>query len=320
MLSNSVDKTEKDNVFSFSFFLLHGSGSKSLAQLVMPDSQTADERNAHKRRADSKRAPQGQHVRMQDLGFEHGAESGRLVRVGKHDPDRWVLQNQGAQVRFDCVVENGARDGHSKDGANGTEESSVGGGDGNVLGRDCGLDREHQGLHRETETATVDEQVANDLTLGRVLVQENQETSAGGGKSKTDPDKGTELSVLGNHDTGTNRSDQQTDNQGQHLETRGGGRFLPHNLEEQGHEEHDTKEAHADKERCQEDGVVGAGPEQIEGDDGLDGLLPFDEQEHTNDGKAADHEANDNGRVPRVGRTTPVQGQQDHDQANDEGD
>lgn len=151
-------------------------------------------------------------------------------------------------------------------------------------------------------------------------MKENEETSASGRENKTDPDKRAVLSVLGDHDTRADRGEQESNNQGQHLETRGCGRLLAHDLEEQGHEEHNTEKAHTDKERGQEDSVVSSGLEQAEWDDGLHGLLPFDEQEDANDGEATDQEANDDRRVPLVGRATPVQGQEDHDETNDQGD
>lgn len=257
---------------------------------------------------------------MENLGLGRVIEFVHSIRVCKDNSNFGVHAEQGLDVGFDGVVEDGSGDGDSKDGANGTEESRVGGGDRNVGSRDRGLDGEHDRLHRETETAAVDEQEADDHTAGRVLLQEGQETGTDGRKGKADPNEGAVLAPLGDHEARRDRGDQKTDNQGQHLKTRGGGRFLTNDLEVQGHEKHDTEETHSDKQRGRKDGRVGLVLEQAEGENGLNGDLGLDEAEDKENGEATAEETSNQRVVPFPGVASPVQGQEDEDKSDNQGD
>lgn len=300
--------------------LLHGSRTSVLAELVVLDEQAAEPCETHEGDADTEGGAQSQHVGMQDLGLQLWTEGGSEVRVPHDQGDLGVDLDQGLEVGLDSIVEDSSSNGNSKNGSDCTEEGGIGGGDSNILGGNRGLDCNHDGLHGETQSETVDEQEANLHTLGRVLVQESQETSTGGGQDETDPDEWTVLAPLGDHETGGDGSDQETDNQGQHLKTRSGSGFLTNNLEEQWHEEHDTEEAHTDEERGGEDSDGGLIPEETEGDDGLERLLPLDQAEDAKDNESSAEESNDERIAPCVGASTPVQWQEDQDKTNNQGE
>lgn len=181
-------------------FLLHRGGSKVLAQLVVLDSQTEQEGNTHEGNADGESLVEGDHEDVENLSLGRVIKLVHRIRVCEDNSNLGVHEEQGLNIGLDGIVEDGSGDGDSKDGADGTEEGRVGGGDGNVGSRDRGLDGEHDGLHRETETAAVDEQEADDHTAGRVLLQEDQETGTDCGEGKADPDEGAILAPLGDHE------------------------------------------------------------------------------------------------------------------------
>lgn len=95
---------------------------------------------------------------------------------------------------------------------------------------------------------------------------------------------------------------------------------MTNDLEVQGHEEHDTEETHANKERGRKDGRVGLALEHAKGENGLDGNLGLDVAEDKEDGNTTAEETNNQGIIPLLGVTSPVQGQEDEDKTDNQGD
>jgi len=298
-------------------FLLHGLRTQGLAKLVMSNQQTDQEGRAHEGNADTEGRTERQHVSVQDCFLDRDGKILDVIRIRDNVSNSGVEKNQ---VFFDTVIENGSTDGHTEDGSDGTEESGVGGGNSNISSLDGRLDGEHDSLHAETKTQTVDEQKSDNLAASGVLVQESQETDTGRRQDQSGPDERSVLSPLGDHESRRDRGNQEPDNQRQHLQTRRSCRLLTDNLEVQWHEEHDAKEAHSDEEAGGKDGAAGSTPEETEGNDGLDSHLKLNKAEAKKDGEASAEETNDAGRVPSVGAATPVQGQQDHDKTGNQGE
>lgn len=298
--------------------LLHGSGTLGLSKLVMLDQQTGQEPETHERDTDPEGRPQRQHVGLQDLSLHLGTKRRRQIRVRDHFRNQGVYGNQRRQVVLDTVVKDRAGNGNAKDGSNCTEKRRQRRGNRNVLGRDRGLNGKHRGLHRETDADTADKEESNLHASARVYGQQGQKTSTDRAEEETNPDEGTVLAPLGDQKPRRNGSDQETNDQRQQLKARGRGSFLTNNLEVQWHKEQEAKESHAEEEAGGKDGAVCAGLKQVEGDDGLSSLFPFNGQEDDKDnGTGAEH-ANDNRRAPGIGRTTPIERQQDQDQSTDQ--
>lgn len=250
------------------------------------------------------------------LGGLEGWETS--LGVLPHHVDSGIVREVALQSLSQLVVENGSDNGDSKHLSQTTDKLHRGCDSGHVLGLDCSLDCKGRRLHGETHTETANEEDKDgDHTRG-VDREEDAESRAGNEKQIADSREEMEGTLLENPDSRRDRGDDDSNDKGHSLETSNGRRLALDALEIDRQVEEDSKEGHA----AEEKGAVGrpevADLEEMDGENGLLGKLPLDNDEDGRNSETGAEQSNDNTVVPGVLLTAPGQGEEDKDDSGEQ--
>lgn len=215
------------------------------------------------------------------------------------------------------VVEQGRAHSNSDTASDTVHESAQGSGNSHVLLLDRSLGSQHAGLQDQTDSKTDNQQETDLLAHTRVFVEQHAQTDTDRHHSGSQPDKDAVVTNNAHQGTRGNRRSNKTEDHGQQLETRGGGRRAQDDLEVDGAVENNSQEAHAGQEVDTKENGNGGVEEQSGGDDGLD-RLGLDPHQDDNQKSSNTEEDNNDRRVPCVVDTAPGDGEQQADDSSND--